>query len=146
MQHYGELPRTANNHLGIKKTSCDSELSLSLKTSKKDKLVKGYGAQKIQHPKAISKWIVLLKDEIHKSENKSVSQGFYKNNIKYFSQDIFNDEHHKKSGESQELSPKQPFSPHLSLNGLSLTGTKISKETGHLEKYGVSERMVKTAR
>lgn len=86
-----------------------------------------------------------VKDEIHKSENKSVSQGFYENSIKYFSQDIFNDEHHQKYEESQDLTPDQPFSPHLSSNGLSLTGTKISKETGHLEKYGVSEWKVKTA-
>lgn len=50
----------------------------------------------------------IVKDEIHKSENKSVSQSFYEN-IKYFSQDIFNDEHHQKSGESQELTPDQPL-------------------------------------
>lgn len=46
VQHYGELPGTANNHLGIKKTTCDSELSLSLETPEKDKLVKGYSAEK----------------------------------------------------------------------------------------------------
>lgn len=65
--------------------------------------------------------------------------------IKYFSQDVFNDEHHQESWESQELTPVQPFSPHLSLNGLSLTATKTSNKTGHLEEYGVSEWKVKTA-
>lgn len=41
---------------------------------------------------------ILVKDEIHKSESKNVPQGFYENNIKYFSQDIFHDELHQKSG------------------------------------------------
>lgn len=133
MQSYRELPGTANNRLGIKKTSCDSEPSLSLEIPEKDKLVKGCDAEKNSESKSHFKMDSNVKDEIHKSETKNVPQGFYENSFKYFSQDIFNDEHHQKSGESQELTPDQPFSPHPSSNGPSLTGIKTSKETGHLE-------------
>ncbi|KAJ7399542.1 hypothetical protein BTVI_113838 [Pitangus sulphuratus] len=133
VQSYGELPGTENNHLGIKKTPCGSEPSLSLITSKKDKPVQGCNAEQNSASKSHFKMNNDIKEEIHKPENKNDPLGFYENNIKDFSQDIFNDGHNQKPGESQELTPNQPFSPHPSSSGFGLTGTKMSEETGHLE-------------
>ncbi|XP_071413981.1 melanoma inhibitory activity protein 2 isoform X2 [Pithys albifrons albifrons] len=132
-QGSGELPGTANNHLSIKQTTCDSEPSLSLETHEKDRPVKVCDVELNSASKSHFKMDSDVKEKIHKPENKNDPLGFYENNIKDFSQDIFNDEHDQKSGESQELTPDQPFSPHPSSSGFGLTGTKTSEETGHLE-------------
>ncbi|XP_027527059.1 melanoma inhibitory activity protein 2 isoform X3 [Neopelma chrysocephalum] len=133
VQSYGELPGTTNNHPGIKKTPCDSEPTLSLETPEKDKPVKGCNAEQNSASKSHLKMDNDVKEKIHKPENKNDPLSFYENNIKDFSQDIFNDEHNQKPGESQELTPDQPFSPQRSPSSFGLTGTKTSEETGHLE-------------
>ncbi|XP_032548137.1 melanoma inhibitory activity protein 2 isoform X2 [Chiroxiphia lanceolata] len=133
VQSYGELPGTTNNHPGIKKTPCDSEPSLSLETPEKDKPVKGCNAQQNSASKSHFKMDNDVKEKIHKPENKNNPLSFYENNIKDFSQDIFNNEHNQKPGESQELTPDQPFSPQTSSSSFGLTGTKTSEESGHLE-------------
>ncbi|XP_017938059.1 melanoma inhibitory activity protein 2 isoform X3 [Manacus vitellinus] len=132
VQSYGELPGTTNNHPSIKKTPCDSEPSLSLETPEKDKPVKACNAQQNSASKSHFKMDNDVKEKIHKPENKNNPLSFYENNIKDFSQDIFNNEHNQKPGESQELTPDQPFSPQTS-SSFGLTGTKTSEETGHLE-------------
>ncbi|XP_027494214.1 melanoma inhibitory activity protein 2 isoform X3 [Corapipo altera] len=133
VQSYGELPGTTNNHPGIKKTPCDSEPSLSLEAPEKDKSVKGCNAQQNSASKSHFKMDNDVKEKIHKPENKNKPLSFYENNIKEFSQDIFNNEHNQKPGESQELTPDQPFSPQTSSSSFGLTGTKTYEETGHLE-------------
>ncbi|KAJ7410255.1 cTAGE family member 5 isoform X3 [Willisornis vidua] len=133
VQSSGELPGTANNHPSMKQTTCDSEPSLSLETHKKDKPVKVCDVEPNSASKSHFKMDSDVKEKIHKPENKNDPLGFYENNIKDFSQDIFNDEHDQKSGKSQELTPDQPFSPHPSSSGFGLPGTKTPEETGHLE-------------
>ncbi|XP_075281617.1 melanoma inhibitory activity protein 2 isoform X2 [Opisthocomus hoazin] len=130
---YGELPGTADNHLGIKKTPCDSEMSLTLEISAKGKPVECCDTEENSAMKIQFKMDGDVKQKIHKPENKNNPAGFYEDNIKDFSQDIFNDEQDQKLEESQELTPDQRFSPHPSSSGFSLTGTKTSEETGHLE-------------
>nr|XP_009937809.1 PREDICTED: melanoma inhibitory activity protein 2 [Opisthocomus hoazin] len=130
---YGELPGTADNHLGIKKTPCDSEMSLTLEISAKCKPVECCDTEENSAMKIQFKMDGDVKQKIHKPENKNNPAGFYEDNIKDFSQDIFNDEQDQKLEESQELTPDQRFSPHPSSSGFSLTGTKTSEETGHLE-------------
>ncbi|PKU42102.1 hypothetical protein llap_7600 [Limosa lapponica baueri] len=127
-----ELPGTADNHLGIRKTPCDSELSLTLETSRRGKQVKSCDTEQNSASKKQFKMDGDVKERIHKPENKNDPLFFYEK-IKDFSQDIFNDEQDQKSEESQELTPGQPFSPHPSSSGFSLTGAKTSEETGHLE-------------
>ncbi|XP_009697566.1 PREDICTED: melanoma inhibitory activity protein 2, partial [Cariama cristata] len=119
---YGELQGTADNHLGMKKTPCDSEQNLTLETSEKGKPVKCCDTEQNSASKSRFKMNGDAKDKIHKPENKTNPLGFYENNIKDFSQDIFNDEQDHKSEESQELTPDQPFSPHPSSSDFSLTG------------------------
>lgn len=58
-------------------TSCDSEPRLSLETAEKDKLVKGYGAQKNSASKSYFKMDRTVKVEIWKSENRSVSHQIF---------------------------------------------------------------------
>ncbi|XP_063189971.1 melanoma inhibitory activity protein 2 isoform X2 [Chroicocephalus ridibundus] len=127
-----ELPGTADNHLGIRKTQCASEPSLTLETPERGKPVECCDTEQNSALKSQFKMDGNVKEKIHKPENKNDAVGFYEN-IKDFSQDIFNDEQDQKSEESQEVTPGQPFSPHPSSSGFSLTGTKTSEETGHLE-------------
>ncbi|XP_010080313.1 PREDICTED: melanoma inhibitory activity protein 2, partial [Pterocles gutturalis] len=130
---YGELPVTAENHLGIKNMPCNTELSLTLETSKKGKPVECCDTEQNSASKSQFKMDGDLEEKIHKQENKTNLLGFYENYIQNFSQGIFNDEQDQKSEEPQEFTPDQPFSPHPSSSGFSLTGTKTSEETGHLE-------------
>ncbi|XP_069640031.1 melanoma inhibitory activity protein 2 isoform X3 [Haliaeetus albicilla] len=130
---YGELPGTADNHLGIQKNPCDSELSLTLETSEKGKPVECCDTEQNSALKSQSKMDGDVKEKIHKPENKNDPLFFYENIIKDFSQGIFNNEQDQKSEESQELTPDQPFSPQPSSSHFSLTGTKASEEIGHLE-------------
>ncbi|XP_074441301.1 melanoma inhibitory activity protein 2 isoform X1 [Larus michahellis] len=127
-----ELPGTADNHLGIRKTQCASEPSLTLETPERGKPVECCDTEQNSALKSQFKMDGNVKEKIHKPENKNDAVGFYEN-IKDFSQHIFNDEQDQKSEESQEVTPGQPFSPHPSSSGFSLTGTKTSEETGHLE-------------
>ncbi|XP_028942795.1 melanoma inhibitory activity protein 2, partial [Antrostomus carolinensis] len=129
---YGELPGTADNHLGIKKTPCDSEPSLSLETSEKGKPEECCDTEQNLALKRQFKMDGDAKKKIHKPENKNDPLFVYEN-IKYFSQLIFNDEQDQKSEESQEFTPDQTFSPHPSSSGFSFTGTTTSEETGLLE-------------
>lgn len=130
---YGELPGTADNHLGIKKNPCDSELSLTLETSEEGKPVECCDTEQNSALKSQSKMEGDVKEKIHKPENKNDPLFFYENIIKDFSRGIFNNEQDQKSEESQELIPDQPFSPQPSSSHFSLTGTKASEQTGHLE-------------
>ncbi|XP_035757864.1 melanoma inhibitory activity protein 2 isoform X3 [Egretta garzetta] len=127
------LPGTAENHLGIKKTPCDSELSLTLETSEKGKPAKCCDTKQKSASKSQFKMDGDVKEKIHEPENKNNPLHFYENIIRDFRWDIFNDEQDQKSEESQELTPDQPSSPHPSSSGFSLTGTKASEEMGHLE-------------
>ncbi|XP_072720753.1 melanoma inhibitory activity protein 2 isoform X1 [Ciconia boyciana] len=130
---YGELPGTADNHLGSKKTPCDSEQSLTLERSEKGKPVECCDTEQNSASKSQFQMDGDGKEKIHKPENKNGPLAFYENDLEDFSQDFFNDEQDQKSEESQEFAPDQPFSPHPSSSGFRLTGTKTSEETGHLE-------------
>ncbi|XP_009981566.1 PREDICTED: melanoma inhibitory activity protein 2 [Tauraco erythrolophus] len=133
LPHYGELPGTADHHLGIKTTPRDSEPSLNMEASEKGLSVGCCDTEQNSALRSQFKMNADVKEKIHKPENKNDPLGFYENNIKDSSQDVFTDEQDQKSEESQELTPDQPSSPHPSSSGFSLTGTKTSKESGQSE-------------
>lgn len=128
---YGELPGTADNHLDIRKTSCDSELILE--TPEKGKPVKCCDTEQNSASKIQFNMDDYVREKIPNPENKNDPLGFYENNIKDFSQGIFNNEQEEISEESPKLTPDQPFSPHSSSSDFSLTGSKTCKEICHSE-------------
>ncbi|XP_069714577.1 melanoma inhibitory activity protein 2 isoform X3 [Phaenicophaeus curvirostris] len=132
LQSYGELPGTADNYLGMKKTPCDSELGFTLETSEKGKPVKCCDTKQKSALKSQFKTDGDVKEKPHKPENKNNPLGLHENNIKYFSEVAVNDEQDQNSEKCQELAPDQ-LAPHPSSSRFSLTGTKTSEETGNLE-------------
>ncbi|XP_053923972.1 melanoma inhibitory activity protein 2 isoform X2 [Cuculus canorus] len=133
LQSYGELPGTADDHLGMKKTPHDGEQGLTLETSEKGKPVKCCDTKQNSALKSQFKKDGDVKEKTHKLENKNNLLGFHENNIKDFSEVAANDEQDQNSEECQEVPPDQLLSPQHSSNRFSLRGTKTSEEAGDLE-------------